>query len=74
MGFGIKRHPHRRRRHSNPTGDLTDRYATNLFGQALDGRDLGTIMHHRKREAAVDALPVDDDRAGAALPLVAALL
>src|SRR6266566_1077895 len=23
------RHPHRRRRHSNPTGDLTDRYATN---------------------------------------------
>jgi hypothetical protein len=31
-------------------------------------------MHHGEREAAVDALSIDDHRAGAALPLVAALL
>src|SRR5215469_16049653 len=45
-----------------------------LLGQALDGGDLVTIMHHRERQAAIDALSVDDDRAGAALSLVAALL
>src|SRR5262245_5707431 len=43
-------------------------------GEALDRGDLGSIMHYRERQAAVDALPVDDDRAGAALSLVAALL
>jgi hypothetical protein len=31
-------------------------------------------MHHGERQAAVDALSVDDHRAGAALSLVAALL
>src|SRR5262249_42611323 len=45
-----------------------------LVGQSLDGGDLGTVMHYRERQAAVDALAVDDDRAGAALSLIAALL
>src|SRR5436305_11056646 len=45
-----------------------------LFGQTLDGGDLVAIMHHRECQTAVDALSVDDDRAGAALSLVAALL
>ena len=42
--------------------------------QTLDGGDLVAGMHHRERQAAVDALSVDDHRAGAALSLVAALL
>src|SRR5205823_14538441 len=45
-----------------------------LLGQPLDGGDLRAIMHHRECQTAVDALSVDDDRAGAALSLVAALL
>src|SRR5262249_13108071 len=45
-----------------------------LFGQALDGGDLVAIMHYRERQTAIDALSIDDDRAGAALSLVAALL
>jgi len=31
-------------------------------------------MHDRERQTTIDALSIDDDRAGAALPLVAALL
>src|SRR6476620_8008711 len=44
------------------------------FFQALDGRYLVARMHHGERQAAVDALSIDDHRAGAALPLVATLL
>jgi hypothetical protein len=42
--------------------------------QAFDGGDFIVGMHHRKRQAAIDALPVDDHRAGAALSLIASLL
>jgi hypothetical protein len=44
------------------------------FRQAFDGGDVIAGVHHRQRQAAVDALAVDDDRARAALPLVASLL
>ena len=42
--------------------------------QAFDGGDLGALVHHRQRQAGVDAPAVDDHRAGAALAVVAALL
>src|SRR5713101_102312 len=45
-----------------------------IFFQTLDGRDLVARMHHGERQAAVDALSIDDHGAGAALSLVAALL
>src|SRR5207247_7828488 len=45
-----------------------------VFFQTLDGRDLVARMHRGERQAAVDALSIDDHRAGAALSLVAALL
>ena len=45
-----------------------------VFFQTLYGHDLVACMHHGERQAAVDALSVDDDGAGAALSLVAALL
>src|ERR1700684_415335 len=44
------------------------------FFQTLDGCDLIAGMHHSERQAAVDTLSIDDDRASAALALVAALL
>ena len=43
-------------------------------GQALDRGDLAALGRHREREAGEGASPVDMDRAGAALALVAALL
>jgi hypothetical protein len=45
-----------------------------VIRQAFNGGDLIAGMHHRKREAAIDALPVDNHCAGAALPLIASLL
>jgi len=45
-----------------------------IFFQTLDGHDLVARMHHGKRQAAVDALSIDDHGAGAALALVAAFL
>ena len=42
--------------------------------QAFDGGDLVALVHHRQRQAGIDAAPVDDHRAGAALAVVAALL
>src|SRR3984893_1515314 len=45
-----------------------------IFFQTLDGRDLVARMHYGERQAAVDALSIDDHGAGAALSLVAALL
>src|SRR5262245_12114963 len=45
-----------------------------LLCQTFDGGDLVAVMHHRECQAAIDALSIDDDRAGAALSLVAALL
>src|ERR1700756_4522922 len=41
--------------------------------QAFDSGDFVTGVHHRKREATVDALPIDDHRAGPALALIASL-
>src|SRR5215813_6761932 len=45
-----------------------------LLCQTFDGGDLVAVMHHRECQAAIDALSIDDDRAGAALSLVAALI
>ena len=42
--------------------------------QPLDRRHILAVMHHRQRQAAVDAPAFDDDGAGAALAMVAALL
>ena len=42
--------------------------------QAFDGGDLRAVLHHRQREAGIDAPAVDQHRAGAALAVVAALL
>ena len=42
--------------------------------QAFDGGDAVAVVHHRQRQARVDPATVDDDRAGAALAVVAALL
>ncbi len=47
-----------------------------VFGlpNPFDRRDLVPFVHHRERQAAVHAPPVHVHRAGAALPVVAALL
>ena len=42
--------------------------------KALDGRDLAAVLHHGEREARIDAPPVEQHRAGAALAVVATLL
>jgi hypothetical protein len=42
--------------------------------QPLDGDDLDVLMRDGEGEAAIDASPVEQDGAGAALPVVAALL
>ena len=42
--------------------------------QALDGGDLGAVLHDRERQAGIDPPPVDQHRAGAALAVIAALL
>ena len=42
--------------------------------EPLDGGDLRTVMHHRERQARVDALSVHQNRACAARALVAAFL
>jgi hypothetical protein len=41
-------------------------------GKALNGGDLGAIFHDRQSQAGVDAPAVDQDRARAALSVVAA--
>ena len=42
--------------------------------QALDRGDAVALVHHGQRQAGIDPPPVDDDRAGAALAVIAALL
>ncbi len=42
--------------------------------QPLDGDDLGILVRDSEGQAAIDASPVEQDGAGAALPVVAALL
>ena len=42
--------------------------------EALDGGDVDAFLHHRERQAGVDAAAVDEHGAGAALAAVAALL
>jgi hypothetical protein len=41
---------------------------------AFDGRDFIALMGERKAKAGVRTLPIDVDRASAALPVIAALL
>ena len=43
-------------------------------GEALDGHDLGALMRDRQGQAAVRTPAVQEDGAGAALPVVASLL
>jgi hypothetical protein len=45
-----------------------------VFLQSLDGRYLIAGVHHSERQAAVDALSIDNHRTGTALPLVTPLL
>src|ERR1700730_9435894 len=44
------------------------------LGQALDRQDMRAVVTDRESKARIDSPPVDEDRAGAALPAVAALL
>src|SRR5262245_40544167 len=53
---------------------LLERVQPVALRQALDRRDPGAGVHDGEREAGVDAPPVDQDGAGAALAVVAALL
>ena len=53
---------------------LLHRMQRAVLGQALDGGDLGAVLHHGKGQARNDAPFVDQHRAGAALAVVAALL
>jgi len=45
-----------------------------VLGQALDGGDLVALMGDGKGQAGIDAPAIDQNRAGAALAVVAALL
>jgi predicted short-subunit dehydrogenase-like oxidoreductase (DUF2520 family) len=42
--------------------------------EPLDRGDGLTVVHHRKRQAGVDAASLDQNRAGAALAVIATLL
>src|SRR4051794_19365780 len=45
-----------------------------LLGQTLDGGDVIAIVHRRQAETGMDALAIDQDRAGPALAVIAPLL
>jgi hypothetical protein len=45
-----------------------------VLGEPLDADDVGAVVGDRQRQAAVDPLPVEQDRAGSALAVVTALL
>ena len=51
-------------------------HGMHLVGRAetFDGRDAVAFVHHREREAGVDAASVDDHRAGATLAVIATFL
>ena len=53
---------------------LLQRMQRAVFGKPFDGGDLGAVLHDGEREAGIDAPSVDQDRAGAALAVVAAFL
>jgi len=53
---------------------LLHRVQDAAYRQALGRDDFCSVMRHGQREAAVDALAVEQDGAGAALAMVAALL
>lgn len=53
---------------------LLQRLQRSIRREAFDRRDRGTIGHDRKREAGIDAPPIHQDCARAALPVIAALL
>jgi hypothetical protein len=42
--------------------------------EALNSSDLATLVLHGKGKAGIDALPIDQDSAGATRPLITALL
>ena len=44
------------------------------LGQPFDRGQFGAVVHHRQGQAAVDALAIEEHRAGAALAVVTALL
>ena len=53
---------------------LLQRMQRSSLRQPLDRRDLSAVLHDRERQAGIDPPTVDQHRAGAALPVVAALL
>jgi hypothetical protein len=53
---------------------LLQRMQLACLRQAFDGRDLRAVLHHRQGQARIDAPAVEEDGAGAALAVIAALL
>ena len=45
-----------------------------VLGQAFDCCDLRAVFHDRERQAGIDPAAIDQNRAGAALAVIAALL
>src|SRR5262249_20353147 len=45
-----------------------------VFGQAFYGGDLRAVLHYRQRQARIDPATIDQNRAGAALAVIATLL
>jgi hypothetical protein len=53
---------------------LLDRRQLVTVGQTLDGDYLSAVVSDREGETGIHATPVEQDRAGSALPVIAALL
>jgi hypothetical protein len=53
---------------------LLHRMKSATLRYSLDGKDVSAVVTDRKRKARIDPSTLDDDRAGAALPAIAALL
>ena len=52
---------------------LLHRMERAVFDQAFDCCDLRAVLHDRERQAGIDPATIDQDRAGAALAVVATL-
>ena len=53
---------------------LLHRMERAVFDQTFDCCDLRAVLHDRERQAGIDPATIDQDRAGAALAVVATLL
>ncbi len=84
-GLGLAQHAERRADLPRGTVAALERVVRNerlvegvqvvaIGRQSLDGNDLGVLVGDGEGEAAIDAPAIEQDGAGAALPVVAALL